>query len=767
MDYVNKQNYVPVVRNYVQGATAEYTDLQNRLKQDYDNTASQYDALQEAKDSMKYIKGSKGDEEAYKQAFDLASKEIDEAARVGDYENRGRLARKAIKNFQENYNPIFSRYNQYQENIKKISEMKDLTENDKFAAIKSLNENYINNPQYNEKGKVVLNNWQEYLPHKNEDRQKIIGDFADKITKQEWANLPNIQNIKGYDYFVKLAREERTPERIYQLASAYAAQQPEIQMDLEREAKLLPYKQNIKDITNSKEFQKWVSPKINFKNKEEEDNFNNNLLNGNLQKQFYKEKLLHSDLATTAEKLKIHNFKYDLDGMTEYDKLRLKSKYDKEVASENTVLTEVGNQDISEDFKTQNENINIQKQSITSNYNQMLESRKYISDLVKKENEDKVLEDFYNNKPIEEISKKYNVDGIKLLQYYNDYKEAQDNYIKADKSKKYSERFLNDVQQNKNLKINEKYDNYLKNFSNTDNKGRKYQDNGELGIITASSKTKFTEATLKYLNGEIIDPKVYSRDLVQFVENNYEKEKDSKILNKVDLKYGIQAEGTAIGEQMNNIAKGIESNPMNYKIAGQDANVYTKLVNDGKIDASDNNPQIKVIEKTYGLGTVNNNPYYLIKLKVGEGKDSKEVSYKIDASLNKEVHDRGIKELYDKTKDKSVKEQIEFDYVQKQMPEYIDAYKLEIGNSPELSKGVIINGKNAADGKVAQYKIARAIEPSSKNNLINKDGKYTGKYVLYQNTPNGWQSVKQQNNNQLLFNDIDAIFTEIGNIELN
>ena len=127
MNYIEKQKYIPVVRNYVQGATTEYTDLQNRLREDYDNTATQYDALQEAKDNMKFLSWKKDDVLAKNQIFQKATKEVEEAAKEGDYENRARLVRKAISNFKQRYAPIL---NNYEADIK---QHEDLMKFDKIA----------------------------------------------------------------------------------------------------------------------------------------------------------------------------------------------------------------------------------------------------------------------------------------------------------------------------------------------------------------------------------------------------------------------------------------------------------------------------------------------------------------------------------------------------------------------------------------------------------------------------------------------------------
>jgi len=102
---VNSQNYVPFIKPYVEGPTKEYKELQDRLIKDYDESAMMYDSLKEAADNMSSL-NAEGDVALKKAAFDKAYKYIEEAAKMGDYENRGRLVRKAIKEFSTDYKPI-------------------------------------------------------------------------------------------------------------------------------------------------------------------------------------------------------------------------------------------------------------------------------------------------------------------------------------------------------------------------------------------------------------------------------------------------------------------------------------------------------------------------------------------------------------------------------------------------------------------------------------------------------------------------------------
>jgi Arc/MetJ-type ribon-helix-helix transcriptional regulator len=301
MNYVNQQQYQSFVKPYVEGPVKEYGALQERLVKDYDEAAMQYDALQEAKDNMKYIKGSKGDEEAHSQIWEEATKQIDAAAKSGDYENKGRLVRKAIRDFSGSYKPLADRYAGYIENIKKISERQDLSEADKKADIEALKENYYNNVQYNNKGKVVLNSWQEYNPYKTISIEDKIMKYAEAIEKQKWEDLPRHQDIAGFDYLVSQTTTKKNKDLIYSLAKEYAKNDPEIQGYLGAEARRVPYKYNTNKLIQTEEFSNWLSKQdIAFSSKEEENNFNDALAKGQVQKKYITDKLVTDAASRTA-----------------------------------------------------------------------------------------------------------------------------------------------------------------------------------------------------------------------------------------------------------------------------------------------------------------------------------------------------------------------------------------------------------------------------------------------------------------------------------
>lgn len=125
--FVPKLEYTPVVRPYIKGATEEYAAAQKQLREDYDTTASHYDALQEAADNIQHLEG---DEEKKNSLMQKVNGVIGEAAKAGDYENRGRLVRKAIADFKKEYNPIAAQVSAYKEYEKETNDRvkaKDIT----------------------------------------------------------------------------------------------------------------------------------------------------------------------------------------------------------------------------------------------------------------------------------------------------------------------------------------------------------------------------------------------------------------------------------------------------------------------------------------------------------------------------------------------------------------------------------------------------------------------------------------------------------------
>jgi Arc/MetJ-type ribon-helix-helix transcriptional regulator len=105
MSLVQQQQYSGFVKPYVEGSTKEYKELQDRLIKDYDESALMYDSLKEAADNMQSLDAD-GDKLAKEAAFQKAYGYIEEAAKMGDYENRGRLVRKAIRDFSTAYKPV-------------------------------------------------------------------------------------------------------------------------------------------------------------------------------------------------------------------------------------------------------------------------------------------------------------------------------------------------------------------------------------------------------------------------------------------------------------------------------------------------------------------------------------------------------------------------------------------------------------------------------------------------------------------------------------
>jgi hypothetical protein len=281
-NYVNQQSYQPFVKPYIAGPTKEYEEQQKRLIADYDDAALQYDALQEAADNMKYIKGSKGDEEAYNQIWSKAKKDIEEAAISGDYENRGRLVRKAIKDFGGKYKPLYDRYQGYNENVKKILDSKEIGEETKKYSLASLQENYLNKPTYNPDGSVELPSWREYMPYKDIAYYDKVVDVLDKVKADKWESLPNAKNIEGYEALISSTTSKRDPDKLYRFAEAYLRNDPEIKNYFDRERHLNKYKytpEQLEELKQTEDFGKYASRYgIAPSSPEEEAQINNALL---------------------------------------------------------------------------------------------------------------------------------------------------------------------------------------------------------------------------------------------------------------------------------------------------------------------------------------------------------------------------------------------------------------------------------------------------------------------------------------------------------
>lgn len=167
--FVRDMQFTPFITPYVEGATKEYSQLQERLRNDYDTAALQYDALQEAKDNMKKLSWKADDVAAANQIFDAASKEIQEAAETGDYENKNRLIRKAIGNFKQRYAPILANYEadiKQREEVMKFDKIKNPLERQRvYERLKELYNNVgQDNVKYDSQGNVMVTPYQTFSP---------------------------------------------------------------------------------------------------------------------------------------------------------------------------------------------------------------------------------------------------------------------------------------------------------------------------------------------------------------------------------------------------------------------------------------------------------------------------------------------------------------------------------------------------------------------------------------------------------------------------
>ena len=129
--FVQTENYVPVVKPYIEGAYKEYAALQQDLRNTYDENLSHYDALQEARDNMQHL-DAKGDNKLYHEAFDKVTEDINNAAKAGDYENQTRLVRKATRDFTTRYKPIAEQVQRkatYEADLDKQVESKNISRN--------------------------------------------------------------------------------------------------------------------------------------------------------------------------------------------------------------------------------------------------------------------------------------------------------------------------------------------------------------------------------------------------------------------------------------------------------------------------------------------------------------------------------------------------------------------------------------------------------------------------------------------------------------
>lgn len=125
--FIDENKYVPFIKPYLSGPVEEYKGLQQNLQNTYDENVLKYDALQEAADNMQSLDAA-GDLAYKKEAFDSAKKDIENAAKAGDYENQSRLVRKAFRDFSTKYRPIAEQVATRNEVFKKIDENKNIAD---------------------------------------------------------------------------------------------------------------------------------------------------------------------------------------------------------------------------------------------------------------------------------------------------------------------------------------------------------------------------------------------------------------------------------------------------------------------------------------------------------------------------------------------------------------------------------------------------------------------------------------------------------------
>jgi hypothetical protein len=232
-NYVQGQNYQPFVKPYVEGATKEYADLQKRLTQDYDEAAMQYDALQEAKDNMKKLSWKADDVAAADQVFDAASKEIEAAAKAGDYENRGRLIRKAISAFKEGYAPILSNY---QADIKKREEMmkfdKIVDPLERERAYNKLSRLYNQVPQenisYDSRGRVIVSPYRDFNAAADANAVEIADKIAEGWKADKGTTIPYRVVRDGIEVIEQQSIEKADENEIFNHTYNAVANNPEI-----------------------------------------------------------------------------------------------------------------------------------------------------------------------------------------------------------------------------------------------------------------------------------------------------------------------------------------------------------------------------------------------------------------------------------------------------------------------------------------------------------------------------------------------------------
>lgn len=228
-------NYTPIIKPYVPSAYKEFGEVQKNLQKDYDEAQLQYDALQEASDNMKAIDWLPADQAAKKQIFEKTKKDIEEAAKSGDYENKGRMVRKLVRNFQEQYAPILNNYNadiKQREEIMKFDKITDPVERQrayqKLREIYNLPNGQETPIEYDQKGRVKVKPYQSFNAAADVD----ILDKADKLANG-WKSDKNVQipykvTMKdGTEIWQQKSIEQASEQEIYNYLHSELAKQPD------------------------------------------------------------------------------------------------------------------------------------------------------------------------------------------------------------------------------------------------------------------------------------------------------------------------------------------------------------------------------------------------------------------------------------------------------------------------------------------------------------------------------------------------------------
>ena len=222
MNLVQPLQYTPFVKPYVEGAHKEYKELQDRLIKDYDEAVIQYDALKEAADNMQSL-DAPNDKAAKEEAFKKAYGYIDEATRMGDFENRGRIVRKAIREFTSDYKTIAKQVEDrktFREELDKMVRSNNL-ESSKAEELKEFIDRLYRESGGLKKDKISNNviGYSNYI----KNPPKTV-DFIDKISKafsgvkedkikKEWEEI--IKNT-GTDYDNMMRKTHKLIEQIPQ-----------------------------------------------------------------------------------------------------------------------------------------------------------------------------------------------------------------------------------------------------------------------------------------------------------------------------------------------------------------------------------------------------------------------------------------------------------------------------------------------------------------------------------------------------------------------